>query len=107
MAAMLALMLSSLLLALRTHRSLMLETFALRHQLAVLQRSAPRPRLRPSDRLLWVLPYRLWSGWADALTFVKPETVIPWHRTGFSGIGPGRSAEPGQAARPSPLRSEP
>ena len=100
LATMLALMLSSLLLVLRTHRSLMLETLALRHQLAVLQRSSPRPRLRPSDRLLWVLLYRLWAGWADALTFVKPETVIRWHRTGFARYwtwksrraGPGRPA---------------
>src|SRR4029453_4986547 len=38
---------------------------ALRHQLAVLQRSAPRLRLRRSDRLFWVLLSRLWSGWAD------------------------------------------
>src|SRR5262245_2199127 len=102
MAAMLALMLSSLLLVLRTHRFLLLETLALRHQLAVLQRAAPRPRLRlrPSGRLLWVLLYRLWSGWADALAFVKPETVIRWHRTGFTRYwtrksrrtGPGRPA---------------
>ena len=67
----------------RTHHALVLENLALRHQLAVLQRAAPRPRLRPSDRLVWVLLYRLWSGWADALAFVKPETVIRWHRTGF------------------------
>ena len=31
---------------LRTHRALVLENLALRHQLAVLQRTAPRPRLR-------------------------------------------------------------
>jgi hypothetical protein len=62
----------------------MLETLALGHQLAVLQRSAPRPRRRTSDRLFWILLYRLWSGWADALAVVKPETVIRWHRTGFT-----------------------
>jgi putative transposase len=77
-----------------------LENLALRHQLVVLQRAAPRPRLRRSDRLYWVLLSRLWSGWADALSLVKPETVIRWHRTGFKifwtwksrWTGPGRPA---------------
>ena len=30
------------------------ENLALRHQLAVLKRSAKRPRLRPRDRVFWV-----------------------------------------------------
>src|SRR5436309_2371539 len=88
------------LLVLRTRRSLMLENLALRHQLAVLQRASPRPRLRISDRLLWVLLCRMWSGWANALSLVKPETVIRWQRTGFKLFwtwksrrnGPGRPA---------------
>ena len=84
MAGMFILALNGFLLVLRTRRSLMLENLALRHQLAVLQRSSPRPRLRISDRLLWVLLCRLWSGWANALSLVKPETVIRWHRTGFT-----------------------
>jgi putative transposase len=81
---MLTLILTGLLFALRTRRALALENLALRHQLAVLQRPAPRPRLRRSDRLLWVLLSRLWNGWADALLLVKPETVIRWHRAGFA-----------------------
>jgi hypothetical protein len=98
MASMLTLILTGLLFALRTRRALALENLALRHQLAVLQRAVPRPRLRRSDRLLWVLLSRLWNGWADALLLVKPETVIRWHRAGFARcwtwksrrIGPGR-----------------
>jgi putative transposase len=100
MASMLPLILTGLLFALRTRRALALENLALRHQLAVLQRAAPRPRLRRSDRLLWVLLSRLWNGWAGALVLVKPETVIRWHRAGFARcwtwksrrIGPGRPA---------------
>ncbi len=61
----------------------MLENLALRHQLAVLQRTAPRPRLRTADRLLWVLLSRLWRGWAEAVAIVQPATVIRWQRTGF------------------------
>jgi hypothetical protein len=72
MADMLTLTLNGVLLALRTRRSLMLENLALRHQLAVLQRSSPRPRLGPSDRLFWVLLRRMWSGWADALSWSNP-----------------------------------
>jgi hypothetical protein len=44
-------------------RSLVLENLALRHQLVVLQRTVPRPRLRTADRLFWVLLSRLWAGW--------------------------------------------
>jgi transposase InsO family protein len=100
MAGMLTLTLNALLLVLRTRRSLMLENLALRHQLAVLQHSSPRPRLRPADRLFWVLLCRLWSGWADAIALVKPETVIRWHQSGLKLYwtwksrrhGPGRPA---------------
>src|SRR4029077_12946112 len=53
MAAMLTLILSGLLRGARTQHALVLENLALRHQLAVLQRTAPRPRLRPSDRVFW------------------------------------------------------
>ncbi len=55
MAAMLTLILTGLLRGVRTQHALVLENLALRHQLAVLQRTAPRPRLRPSDRVFWVL----------------------------------------------------
>ena len=59
-------MMLGLLLARAGVTVLVLENLALRHQLAVLQRSAPRPRLRPSDRVLWVLLSRLWRGWGEA-----------------------------------------
>jgi hypothetical protein len=100
MAAMLTLVLTGLLRGVRTQRVLVLENLALRHQLAVLQRTAPRPRLRTADRLFWVLLSRLWSGWTDAVSMVKPATVIRWQRTGFKLVwtwksrrnGPGRPA---------------
>jgi putative transposase len=70
MAGMIPLILTGLLGVLRTRRALVLENLALRHQLAVLQRSAPRLRLRRSDRLFWVLLSRLWSGWSDGVSIV-------------------------------------
>src|SRR5262245_18253542 len=100
LAAMVILVLTGLLRGVRTHHALVLENLALRHQLAVLQRTAARPRLRPCDRLFWVLLSRLWHGWAEAVAIVQPETVIRWHRAGFRLFwtwksrrnGPGRPA---------------
>ena len=83
MAAMLILILTGLLRAVRTHRTLVLENLALRHQLAVLQRTARRPRLRCSDRVFWVLLTRLWRGWAEVVAIIQPDTVVRWQRAGF------------------------
>src|SRR5713101_7220677 len=83
MAGMITLILTGLLRGVRTQRSLVFENLALRHQLAVLQRTAPRPRLRTADRLFWVVLSQLWRGWADAVSVVQPATVIRWQRTGF------------------------
>src|SRR5262245_3566495 len=60
-----------------------LENVALRHQLAVLQRSFPRPRLRRRDRILWVCLSRLWPNWRSSLVLVRPATLLAWHRQGF------------------------
>jgi len=62
---------------------LVLENLALRQQLAVLQRKHPRPRLRASDRVFWIVLRRGWPRWKETLAIVQPETVIRWHREGF------------------------
>src|SRR5499433_3545117 len=67
----------------RSHHSLLLENLALRQQLVVLKRCHPRPKLDLSDKLLWLLVRRCWSGWKQALLVVTPETVVRWHRAGF------------------------
>jgi len=74
----------------RTHHALVLENPALRHPLAVLRRTAARPRLRPCDRLFWALLSRLWHGWAEAVAIVQPETVIRWTAPASGCAGPGR-----------------
>src|SRR5215472_13574873 len=69
--------------AFRSRVALELENLALRHQLNVLERSVPRPRLTPADRCLWVGLSRVCPNWRVALAIVRPETVIAWHRQGF------------------------
>lgn len=69
--------------ALRSHRALVLENLALRHQLEVLKRNTKRPHLTNRDRALWVFLLRHWADWRESLTLVQPETVIRWHRRGF------------------------
>lgn len=75
--------LRALLSGLESRSQLVVENMALRHQLSVLGRSVPKPRLKNSDRVFWILLQRWWPGWQRALFIVKPETVIGWHRLGF------------------------
>src|ERR1700675_2393788 len=61
------------------------ENLILRQQLIVLRRKSPtRVRLWNIDRLLLVWLYRLYPSLLDAIIIVQPETVIRWHRRGFS-----------------------
>ncbi len=63
--------------------SMQMEIAALRHQLLVYQRKDKRPKIKPTDRILWSWISKFWSGWNDALYFVKPATVIAWRRKKF------------------------
>ena len=81
---------------LRNQRELALENLALRQQLAVLKHRNPRPRVRDSDRMFWVLLSRVWSGWRECLHIVQPETVVRWHRQGFRYYGRWKSRAPGR-----------
>ena len=68
----------------RSRSALEGEVIALRHQLNVLRRRAPkRPALTSFDRFIFVLLYRLAPTVLDAVTIVRPETIVRWHRAGF------------------------
>ena len=81
---------------------LQLELLALRHQLATMKRMSPRPSLRPTNRLLWVLLSRLLPNWRDVLVIVTPETVIGWHRKGFRLFWTWKSRRPRGGRPPVP-----
>jgi putative transposase len=84
-----------------TSRSdLVLENLALRQQLATYARSQNRPRLKPEERAFWVALSRVWQGWRSPLAFVKPATVIDWHRRGFRRYWRWRSRKPGRPRIP-------
>jgi putative transposase len=69
-----------------------LEILALRHQLAVVNRSRRRGlRLTVADRVLWAWLSQTWSGWRPALVVVKPATVLASHRRGFGCFGTWKS----------------
>jgi len=60
------------------------ENAALRHQLTVLQRNVRgRVRLTNSDRLFLVQLYRWFPSVLKAITIIRPETLVRWHRAGF------------------------
>src|SRR6266446_6726507 len=64
------------------HRQLALENLALRQQLAVYKRTANRPKLQRTDRLLWVWLSGVWPAWRQALVIVAPATVLGWQQRG-------------------------
>src|SRR5437870_5565829 len=60
------------------------ENAALRHQLIVLQRRMRGcVHLTSGDRLFLVLLYRWFPSVLRAITIIRPETLVRWHRAGF------------------------
>jgi hypothetical protein len=92
---------------LRERVHLALTTMALRHQLAVQQRSAKRPQFSPADRCFWVLLSMVWARWPEALAIAQADTVRRWRRQGFRQLvrwEHGRR-QPGRPAIASEIRA--
>jgi hypothetical protein len=69
---------------LKSKSRLEVENAALRHQLTVLQRKVRgRVQFTNSDRLLFILLYRWFPSVLKAMTILRPETLVRWHRAGF------------------------
>jgi hypothetical protein len=50
------------------------------------RKSRSRARLRNIDRLIFVWLYRFFPSILNAITVVKPENVIRWHRRGLAQL---------------------
>src|SRR5215469_14246312 len=62
------------------------ENAVLRRQLIVLKRSRRgRARLTNHDRLFFIQLYRWFPSILQAVTIIRPETLVRWHRAGFRG----------------------
>ena len=60
------------------------ENAALRQQLIVLQRKTRgRVQFTNSDRLFFIPLYRWFPSVLSAITTIRPETLVRWHRAGF------------------------
>jgi len=97
MVALLFLLLNLLISPFKSRSRLEAENTALRHQLAVLRRKVRgRIEFTNADRLIFILLYRWFPSILKAMTIVRPETVIRWHRAGFvlalEVAGAGRAA---------------
>src|SRR6266699_5752959 len=81
----------------KSRRRLEAEILILRHQLNVLRQRAPRRglHLRWVDRVLFIWLYRRCPHILDAITIVRPETVVRWHRRGFAAYWRWKSRSPG------------
>src|SRR5215831_7581570 len=100
-----------LLYALRFARSILqpraalaAENLFLRKQLALyLERQVKPQRARKATRLALVFLSRLFP-WRPALTIVKPETFVRWHRRGFRLFGRWKSKPRGRPRLPAELQ---
>ena len=73
MTALFVALMASLRATIRSRLELAAEILALRDQRTVLQRTNPkRPRLRPIDRLLWMLLSKAWPNWRQVVRVAAP-----------------------------------
>jgi transposase InsO family protein len=80
------------------------ENAALRHQLVTLRRKVRgRVEFTNGDRLFFVLLYRWFPSILKAITIIRPETLVRWHRAGFRHYWRWKSRNPG--GRP-PIRAD-
>jgi hypothetical protein len=85
-------------LRLRSREFKELEIVVLRHELAVLRRQISSPRLEETDRVFLAAASRLLGRASRPSFFVRPDTLLGWHRQlvrrrwTYAGRRPGRPA---------------
>ncbi|MGA1869829.1 MAG: helix-turn-helix domain-containing protein [bacterium] len=67
----------------RKRISIQMENAAFRYQLKEYKRKDRKFKIKPIDRMFWLLISQIWPGWKDALYFVKQATVVSWRRKKF------------------------
>ena len=82
-----------------------LEILVLRHQLALLQRRTPRPRMTWTDRALIAALTRLLPLRRRLGLLVTPATILRWHRQLIARRWTTQPARPGRPAIPAGLRA--
>src|SRR6185312_3208772 len=102
---MLVRLLSWLVLLARSDAAKDAEILTLRHEVAVLRRTNPRPTLTWLDRAVLSAPSRLLPIPLRRLQLVSPRTLLRWHHQLVAGAGPTRTDD--QADPPPHRRSGP
>ena len=96
---------SWLVLQARPDQAKEIEILVLRHQLVVLQRRTPRPRLRWTDRAVIAALARLLPSRRRLGLLVTPSTILRWHRQLTTRRWTTQHAQPGRPAIPAGVRA--
>ena len=87
----------------RSQADLEAEIVALRQQLIVAMRRAPKQLvITNTDRLILTWLCRLWPRLLGSMMIVQPETVLRWHRAGFRAFSRWKSRSRGGRSRIDP-----
>jgi hypothetical protein len=88
----------------RSRVALNAEVLILRHEVAMLRRANPRPRLDRTDRALLAALIHLLPAGLRRRRLVTPDTLLRWHKrlTARKRTYPHRADVPGSIPRPGP-----
>ena len=96
-------LLGGLILLTRAPSSKDIKLLVLRHEVAVLRRTTPKPRLDWADRALFAALIRRLPTVLRGHRLVTPATILRWHRRLVPGSGPTPTAAVAHpSTRPSP-----
>jgi hypothetical protein len=96
-------LLSWMILLARSQQAKEIEILVLRHQLAILQRRIPRPRMNWADRALTAALARLLPTRRRLGLLVTPATILRWHRRLVARGWTTQPTPPGRCCRSSKL----
>jgi putative transposase len=71
---------------LTSRQRLLLENAALRQQVLVLRRRAPKWHFQAGERAFWMVLSRLLPSWRRVLLITSPQTILRWHRAGLRAL---------------------